>query len=265
VQTTVGPLIHDSSVQDMIAAQVRDQIVKRLPGGVVPAKLEKVVDKASTAATKAVLNDKGVEKAWLQVLDQTRAGYTQQVRSGKEDAGHIVMVLDPVADLASDRVAAALKKVGVKTTHKVDVKWRLSQDLSDVSPLMNLVTPALNLTVKQSAHWLTYALISGGSLLLGLLAAKRRAIVLVTAGFVALGFGLVGNGLSGMISDALKGSSNAVIRSIAQVFTDQVRGASLPVIFVGAAVLVVGIVIMVVTGVRRRRRTAEDAFDWDEE
>jgi hypothetical protein len=34
---------------------------------------------------------------------------------------------------------------------------------------------------------------------------------------------------------------------------------------VGAAVLVVGIVIMVVTGVRRRRRTAEDAFDWDEE
>lgn len=263
VRTTVGPLIHDDGVQDMIATRVRDQIVSRLPGGVIQKKVKPAVDSGAKAATKAVLEDDGVEKAWLKVLDRTREGYTEQVRSGEKDAGHIEMVLDPVADLVGEHVAGALKKIGVKVKDTPDVRWRVSQNLSDVSPLMNLVTPVLNLTVKQSAHWLTYALISGGCFLLGLLVAKRRAVVFVTSGFVALGFGLVAGGASGMISNAIEGNGNAVVRSIAEVFTDQVRTASLPVSLVGGAVLLAGIIMMIVTGTRRRRRAAEEAFDWD--
>lgn len=265
VRTTVGPLIHDEGVQDMVATQVREQIVSRLPGGVIQEKLKPAVDAAAKTATKRVLEDDEVDRAWLQVLDLTRERYTEQVRSGKESAGHIEMVLDPVADLVGDHVGAALKKVGVDVKSTPDLTWRISQDLSDVSPLMSLVTPILTLTVTQSAHWLGYALVAGGSLLLALVAARRRAIVFVTAGFLSLALGLIGAGAAGMVSNGTESSSNAVIRSIAEVFTDQVRGASVPLSLVGGVCMMVGIVTMVVTGVRRRRAAAENDFDWDED
>lgn len=265
VRSTVGPLIHDDGVQDMIATRVREQIVSRLPGGVIQEKLKPAVDAAAKTATTAVLEDDDVEKAWLEVLDLTREGYTEQVRSGENSGGHIEMVLDPVADLASEHVTSALAKVGVKVEDKPDIEWRVSQELSDISPLVSLVTPILTLTVTQSAHWLVYSLVAAAGLLLGLLVASRRAIVFVTAGFLALALGLIGNGAASMVTSGTKGSSNAVIQAISEVFTDQVRAASVPLSLVGGALLVVGIVMMVVTGVRRRRAAAEDDFDWDEE
>lgn len=262
IRTNVGPLIDDDGIRSMISTQVSDQIVKHLPGGVIREHAKPAVDATTKKATQSVLDDPGVRDAWSEALDRTRAGYTQQVRSGRDGAGHLEMVLDPMANLISGHITTALAKIGVRITDPPQVKWRVSQDMSDISPLMSLSSPVLTLVVTQSEYWQRYAVAAGASLLLGLIVARRRGVVLVTAGFVGLAAGVVGLGVSGLVMSAVGGSDNAVVAALAGVLTEQARGASWPVTWVGLAVFAVGTIIMVVSGGRRRHREARAEFDW---
>lgn len=257
VQSTLGPLIDDPGVRAMVSTRVKAQVIERLPGGVVPKKAEKVVGAAVTKATNSVLDDQEVRAAWLEALDESRKLYVHRVREEGASAGRIEIVLDPIANLAAKHITDALSGIGLKIKAPPTASWRLDEDISDVSPLASLVVPGTQLVVNQSQYWLGYAIASAVLMLLALLAALRKAVAVITAGVVAGVAGLVGVWLAGIVSSVAGGGNNAVMQSAGSAISELIRGTSYPVALTGGGLILFGIVMLIIGGVRRRRRSVD--------
>ncbi|RII43465.1 hypothetical protein [Galactobacter valiniphilus] len=259
VRSTLGTLIDDQGVRAMIGTRVKAQVVERLPGGVIPKKLEKVVDTAITAATNGVLEDPKTREAWLTSLDRSRELYVQRVRDEGGSAGRIEVVLDPLATLAAQHVASGLTSAGIKVQAPATVAWRLDQNIGDISPLASLSVPVLQLSVSQSEHWGWYALAAVVLMALALLSAKKRGIPVVTAGFVGGSAGVVGLWASGVVGGIGSAASNPIMAAATSSIAGVVNSTSQPVAIAGGALFVLGIVMLIIGAAVRRRRSV----DWE--
>lgn len=256
VQESFGPLIEDAGVRDMVATWVHGETVSQLPGGVIPKQLDSVVEKVIDRATDSVLDDPSVQQSWNDSLEETREQYTRQVRQEDGSAGHVEMVLDPFANLASQKVVDALQAAGIQANAPQDRTWRLEYELSDVSPLVSMSVPVIQLVVTQSEYWPWYAGAAAVLALLALLVARRRGVPIIAGAFVLGLAGLVGWWSASMVGGITRGAGNAMVAAVADPVADLVRQTSIPLVIAAAVLLVLGIVVSVV-GSRRRRRSED--------
>ncbi|RKW71531.1 hypothetical protein [Galactobacter caseinivorans] len=259
LHSTLGPLIDNQDVRAMLATRVKAQVVERMPGGVVPKRAAKLVDAAAKRATDAVLDDPQVKQSWLDSLDESRELYVQRVRKEGGNAGRVEVVLDPLATLAATHVSDALNSTGVKIKAPSNVTWRLDEDISEISPVASLAVPGTQLVVHQSQYWLIYAIVAAALMLLALLAAKRRAVAIFTAGVVGGAAGLVGVWVAGLVGGVAEGNGNAVAGAAAGSLGTLMRETSFPVALAGAALFVLGVVMLIIGGVVNRRRSVDFA------
>lgn len=257
VQSTLGPLIDDAGVRSMLATRVQAQVVSRLPGGVIPKNAKTVVEGVIKKATDAVLDDPGVKQAWNESLDESRKLYVTRVRDEGGSAGRIEVVLDPLATLAASHVSEAIKGLGIPVKAPGNVSWKLDQNISDISPLASLTVPGLQLVVTQSKHWAWYGVAGGVLMLLALLAARRRAVPVVTAGVIGGTAGLVGLWAAGLVKNIAGAASNPVMTAAAGSVAEVIRATSVPIAVAGAAVLVLGIVMLIIGAARNRRASVD--------
>jgi len=257
IQQTLGGLIDDDGVRSMVATRVKAQLVERLPDGVIPEKLATAVEKTVQRASDAVLDDPSMRQAWLDSLDASRQLYVQRVREEGGSAGRVEVVLDPVATVVAGHVTDAISSLGIEVSPAKTVPWRLDQTIGDISPLAALSVPLMKLVTVQSEHWFWYGVAAAVLALLALLAARRRAVAVLAAGFVAGAAGLVGIWGAGVVAGLGGAAPNPILAAAAGSVGELVRSTSTPVAWTGVVVLILGIVMMIIGGTRARRRSLD--------
>ena len=260
VKKLYGPVIDDPQVRERLTKNANDKLFQGIH--VENAQLEGLLEEPLGKVVDAVLDSPEAHAAWLEALDESRAAYVEQVRSGQASAGEIPLVLDPfvkqvnakvdqVVDQLAERFPALRSMVPASGAVFGD-EWRMRFSITERIPISAVGVPMLTSQVKQSAHWEAYAVVSAAALVLALLVAKRRAVVFMAAGFVAVAMGALVMGLTGMLDTSARVVSEPLARPFILGIKDVAGSVGLPVLIAGGVSVVLALVGLGIGRARRR-------------
>lgn len=260
IKQLYGPVIDDPQVRERLTKNANETLFQNIK--LQNSELERLLEEPLGKVVNTVLDTPEAHEAWLQSLDESRAAYVDQVRSGQASAGDIPLILDPFAKQVNRKVEQALdqsteqvpglRSVLPKSGAVFGDQWRMRFSITEQIPISAVGIPMLTMQVQQSAHWEAYAVVSAASFILALLIARRRAVPFVAAGVVALAFGAVVLGLTGMLDTSARVVSEPLARPFILGIRDVASSIGLPVTAAGGGLLVLGLIGLAVGRARRR-------------
>ena len=260
IKQLYGPVIDDPQVRERLTKNANETLFQNI--NVQNSELERLLEEPLGKVVNTVLDTPEAHSAWLQSLDESRAAYVDQVRSGHASAGDIPLILDPFAKQVNRKVdqvldqsteqVPGLRSVIPKSGAVFGDQWRMRFSITEQIPISAVGIPMLTMQVQQSAHWEAYAVVSAASFILALLIARRRAVPFVAAGVVALAFGALVLGLTGMLDTSARVVSEPLARPFILGIRDVTSSIGLPVTAAGGGLLVLGLIGLAVGRARRR-------------
>lgn len=161
-----GPLGGNKDFQEGLSALAASQATASLD---LPPQLENLAAAVIGSAARGIYSDPGYEKAWTQTLERSHQ-LTFDAAGNKDVQGDLLVDIAPLMALVAANVGDEL---GVKLPTPADVVVNMEQ------PKMARILPIAT-TLGAWGGWLALAAVV--LLVLGVLAAPRRAVAMVLAG-----------------------------------------------------------------------------------
>lgn len=182
-----GPLGGNKEFQGGLSALAASQATESLD---LPPQLENLAAAVIGTAARGIYGDAGYEAAWTQTLERSHR-LTFEAAGNQDIQGDLLLDIAPLMALVAANVG---NELGVELPTPADVVVNLEQP--DVARILPVAT-----TLGAWGGWL--ALAAAGLLLLGVLAAPRRALAMVLAGAGLAVVALVWLLASGIIESVL--------------------------------------------------------------
>lgn len=251
----VAPLASDPNVLNAVATELEQSAAERIPTvvAVVP-QLQGVIESALTRAVDEALSGEGVEDAWIETIDRTRAAAVADLDAYRADPSEtptIWLDLSPFVELGRARLtAAADPRI---QPYLEQIAWPGEASIALGRPDAQ-VTKLASDAIGFAQHWrwgLAAAAVLAG---LGLIVGSRRGrwVAWMVAGLLGLGAVVAGRFALGTVDLARSGSTQAaVVGGLAEATIDSLREwtATWPWLLLGA--VAVGLVALFL--VRRPR------------
>lgn len=253
----VGPLASDPRVLSAIADELEQSAIDRIPtvARAVPG-LGTHIETVLTRAVDEALAGEGVEEAWLETINRTRAASVAELDAYRVDPSETpTMWLDltPFVELgrarlisvADARVQPYLEQIAWGDDLVVALGRPDARTATVASELLGLVQ-----------HWQWGFAAAGVLAAVGLLAGSRRGrwLALTVAALLGTGAVLVGRTVLGRVELAGSGSTQAAVTAaLVEATADSLLTTTATWAWLLLALAGVGVVGLVLAGRRRRR------------